>query len=304
MTTLLQLAQQATQEMGLSSPTSVISNQATDVLQVLALLNAVGNELRTQYDWQRLTKEYTFTTSSLTTTGTWTTSAATITAIPSTSSLAASTWQATGSGIPLSDEILTVDSATQVTLKQTPTASGTAAAVVFVKTKYTFPSDYDRLVDDTEWDQSKHWQNIGPSTGQQWAFLKSGFISSGPRVRFKPMGGYFQIWPGLSTSDVMGFQYVSNQWVLATADTITPTKGSFTVDTDTCVFPDRLMVLGLKLKYFQVKGFDTTAFQKDYDMQLSIAKANDSGSQTLSMAPHLSEQLLSAANIPDTGFGT
>lgn len=309
MATLLQLVQMASQEMGLSSPTSVIGNQSQDVVQTLALINAVGNELRTQHDWQRITKPYIFNTQYLTTTGTWTTSANTITGIPSTATLSAGTWLASSVSIPPTAEIQSVDSSSQVTLNQTPTASGTAASITFTKTKYAFPSDYDHLVDNTEWDQSRHWQNLGPETGQQWAFLKSGFISTGPRVRFRPLGGYFQIWPGLASTDTMYFEYVSNQWVLAVADTITPSKGSFTVDTDTCVFPDRLMVLGVKVKYFGIKGFSIGApdqpgtLMYDYMMQLNIAKANDAGSATLSMSPVFPDQLLTTANIPDTGFG-
>src|SRR4051794_28731885 len=102
----------------------------------------------------------------------------------------------------------------------------------------------------------------------------------------------------------MGFEYVSNQWVLAVADAIVPAKGNFTVGTATCVFPDRVMILGLKLKYFAIKGFDTAAFQRDYMKHLDIAKASDAGSQTLSMAPVYSSELLTEANIPDSGYGS
>jgi hypothetical protein len=298
--TLLQLVQQARSEMGLSSPTSVIGNQADDVVQTLALINAVGNELRTQYDWQKITKEYRFLTEFLTTTGTWTTSADTVTAIPTTAALAANLWMAIGNGINQDTYIESVDSGTQVTLTVTPTAAGTAAAISFCKTKYAMPSDFDRLVDRTEWDKSRHWENLGPETGQQWQWLKSGFIASGPRVRFRPLGGYFQIWPPLAEADLMGFEYVSEWWVSATGAPLAPSKTAFTVDTDTCVFPDRLMILGLKKKYFEIKGFDTSAFERDYSMQLNIAKANDAGSKTLSMSPSWSQQLITEANIPDS----
>lgn len=302
---MLALMQQASAEMGLAVPTAVAGNTATDVVQGLALLNAVGYELQRQHQWQRLTKEYRFTSQYLTSTGTWSTAAATVASIPSTAALVASTWAvASGTGIPTDTYIQSVDSGTQVTLTNTPTSAGTAAAITFAQTKYAFPSDYDRLIDNTDWDKSKHWQMIGPETAQQWQFLKSGYISTGPRVRFRPLGGYFQIYPPITGNELLGLEYVSNQWVLAAADTVTPSKSAFTVDTDTCVFPDRLMVLGLKLKYFEVKGFETAALFRDYVMQLDLAKSHDAGSPTISMAPRISSVLIEPDQIPDTNYGS
>jgi hypothetical protein len=39
-------------------------------------------------------------------------------------------------------------------------------------------------------------------------------------------------------------------------------------------------------------------------MELSISKANDAGSKTLSMAPQLSTILINWDQIPDTGYGS
>lgn len=303
MATMLALMQQASVEMGLASPSAVAGNTSTDVVQTLALMNAVGYEVLREYQWQKITKEYRFTTQYLATTGTWTTSAATITSIPTTAALAANTWMATGTGIPQDTYVASVDSGTQVTLTQTPTSAGTVADVTFAQTKYPMPDDFDRLIDRTDWDKSKHWEMLGPSTPQQWQWLKSGYISTGPRVRFRPLGGYFQVWPMLATNEYLGFEYISTYWVTATG-LILPNQGSLTADTDTCVFPDRLMVLGTKLKYFEIKGFDTTALYRDYKSQLEIAKANDAGSPTLSMAPRISTVLIGWENIPDSNYGS
>jgi hypothetical protein len=305
--TMLQLIQQATGEMGISIPSAVAGNSAQDTVQCLALLNAVGYELQREFAWQCITKEYRFTTQFLATTGTWTTAAATVTAIPTTAALSGGTWMAMGTGIPQDCYILTVDGPHQVTLSQTPNAAGTTATITFCQSKYAMPTDFDRLIDRTDWDKSKHWEMLGPSTPQQWQWLKSGYISTGPRLRFRPLGGYFQVWPMLGTNEYLGFEYVSNQWVLsAAAQALGPTadKASFTVDTDTCVFPDRLMVLGLKLKYFQVKGFDAGAFAAAYQAQLSTSKAEDAGAPTLSMAPRISQVLIGWENIPDSNYGT
>jgi hypothetical protein len=193
-----------------------------------------------------------------------------------------------------------VPSGTTLTLSQPATAAGTGTTFNLCKVKYAMPSDFDRVIDDTEWDKSKHWKMVGPETAQQWAWLTSGFIASGPQIRFRIFGNYFVIWPMVSTTETLGFDYVSNAWAASTAGTA---QSSFLADTDTCIFPDRLMVLALKKKFFEVKGFDSGAFERDYVMELNISKANDAGSQTLSFAPRPSEQLIGWDNIPDTGYG-
>lgn len=302
MATMLQLIQQASAEMGFDVPSSVAGNQQQQVVQWLALLNAVGYELQREHQWQKMNKEYVFNTDYLTTTGDLTAGSAVVTNIPSTTGLS-SYYQAVGTGINNATNILTVDSGTQVTLDQPATVSGTGVSITFSQVKYPFPSDFDRLIDRTDWDKSQHWEMLGPESAQQWQWLKSGYISTGPRVRFRPLDGLFQIWPALGVDHVLGFEYMSNSWVL-TSGASQPTLSSFTVDTQTCIFPDRLMVLGLKLKYFEIKSMDTTALWRDFNMQLSIAKAADAGSATLSFAPRMSSVLIGWENIPDSNYGS
>jgi hypothetical protein len=120
-------------------------------------------------------------------------------------------------------------------------------------------------------------------------------------MRFRQLGGTFQIWPPAASNEYLGLEYISKNWARAADGS---GKTAFTVDTDTCVFPDRLMVLGLMLKYFAVKGFDTTEYRRSYEMELSIAKANDMGAPTLSFAPQVSQVLIGVANIPDSNYGS
>jgi len=292
--TLLQLIQQATAEMGLTPPTQVVGNTDLQVTQLYYLANALGNELRREHPWEALNIPYRFYTQYLETTGDVVQNSAIITNIPDTSQLSTN-YMLTGTGINQDTYILSVDSATQVTLTQPASASEVGATLNFGQTIYQLPSDFDRQIDRTHYDKSKRWEMLGPETPQQWEFLKSSYISTGPRMRYRFIGGNFQIWPQVSTNEYLGFEYISNGWVNQTTTPIS----AFAADTDTCIFPDRLMVCGIKNKFFEVKGFDTTAYYRDYVNQLSIAKSNDSGSQTLSMAPKMSSVLIGFENIPD-----
>lgn len=299
-TTMLQLIQQATGEMGIAVPTVVAGNTTQDVVQLLALLNACGYENLRKHAWRELTKQHAFYTQFLTTTGTYTTAARTITSIPTTAGLD-TTYMVTGTGINQNTFISTVDSGTQVTVDQDFTAAGTAADLEFQKMKYTLPSDYDALVPRTMWDKSKHWEMLGPEDAQQWEWVLSGYISTGPRVRWRLLGAFFQIWPGFSNAEYLGFEYRSKGWAENAAGTV---KNSFTVDTDTCIYPDRLMVLGLKLKYFEGKGFDTTAMYRNYLTEFEAAMALDMSSANLSFAPRPGTVLIGYENVPDSGYGS
>jgi hypothetical protein len=296
---MLQLVTQVTNELGVSTPTAVASNSNQDVIQILALMNAAGYEFLRKHDWRELTKRYTFTSEYTQTTGDVTLNTYTITNIPSTAGLD-TTYQVVGNGISNACYIESVDSGTQVTVNLPSTGTYVGATITFEKVMYALPSDYESAVPRTMWDLSKHWEMLGPESPQQWEWLLSGFISTGPRIRWRLLGKYFQIWPGVSTNELLGYEYRSNGWALSSTGTV---KTSFTADTDTCIYPDRLMVLATKLKYFEAKGFDTTAMFRNYLEEFEIVRAQDMSAANLSFAPRPGTVLIGYDNIPDTGFG-
>ena len=298
--TLLQLVQQVTAELNLSVPSVVVGNQSQDVQQVLALMNGAGYDLVKEHDWQALEVEYRFYTEAITTTCNTVNGTEILTAIPSTVGLD-SNYSIVGTSIPQDTYVDTVINANSLTTTQQASATSTGGTVTFSRTIYPLPPDYETITDNTHWDKTKHWQMLGPVDAQQWQWLKSGYISTGPRVRWRILGNKFQIWPPYNTQEYLGFEYRSKGFVRSATDEV---KNSFTADSDTTVFDDRLIVLATKLKYFQIKNFDTTALYQDYMRYLSIVKANDKGSATLSFAPQPSAVLIGWANIPDTGYGS
>lgn len=297
--TLLQLVQQVANEIGIPAPATVVGNTTQDVVQILALMNASGYELLRKAEWQKLVRIHTFFTEYVTTTGTYATNSLTITGIPDTSDLDTS-FMIAGSDFPNATFITEVVDANSVTVSTYPTAAGTDQTIYFQKAKYDMPSDYDSIGPRTQWDKSKHWEMLGPEDAQQWEWLLSGFIATGPRVRWRLLGGKFQIWPAFSNAENLGFEYRSTAWALDSGGT---PKNSFTADTDTCIYKDRLMVLSCKLKYFEAKGFDTTAMYRNYMAELETDIAQDTSYANLSLAPSPSSVLIGWDNIPDSGYG-
>ena len=297
---LLQLVQQVTAELNLAVPTYVAGNPSQDVQQILALMNRAGYDLVKEYDWQALEVEYRFYTTAVTTTCDTTNGTYILGNIPSTVGLD-STYSIVGTNVPQDTYVDQVIDAHTITTTQLSSATSYGGSVTFSKTIYDLPPDYETITDNTHWDKTKHWQMLGPVDAQQWQWLKSGYISTGPRVRWRILGGEFQIWPPYNTQEYLGFEYRSKGFVRDASNAV---KNSFTADTDTTVLDNTVIVLATKLKYFQIKSFDTTALQQDYTRYLNVAKANDKGSATLSFAPAPSAVLIGWANIPDTGYGS
>ena len=298
--TMLELVQQVTAELNLAVPTYVAGNTSQDVQQILALMNRAGYDLVKEHDWQALELEYRFYTNAITTTCNTTNGTYLLNNIPSTTGLD-STYSIVGTSVPQDTYVDNVIDSTSLTTTQLSSATSIGGTVTFSKTIYPLPPDYETITDNTHWDKTKHWQMLGPVDAQQWQWLKSGYISTGPRVRWRILGNEFQIWPPYNTQEYLGFEYRSRGFV---KDATGQVKNSFTADTDTTVLDDTIIVLATKLKYFQIKSFDTTALSQDYQRYLSVAKANDKGSATLSFAPQPSAVLIGWANIPDTGYGS
>ena len=297
---MLQLVQQTAAELNLSVPSYVIGNPSQDVQQILALMNGAGYELIKEHDWQALQVQYRFYTQAINCNATAINGSTQLTVDPGVDLTGVnSQWQITGSNINQDTYVVSV-SGQVITMSQMASGGGNGA-IVLAQTAYDLPFDFETITNRTQWDKTKHWEALGPEDAQQWQWLKSGYISTGPRIRWRILDNQFQIWPPMNTNEYLGWEYRSKGWARGVNGAV---KNSFTADDDTTVLDDRVMILATKLKYFQIKSFDTTALIQDYQRYLSIAKANDKGAANLSFAPYPSKVLIGYANIPDTGYGS
>jgi hypothetical protein len=282
--TLLQLVDQVSGEMGLSQPAAVIGSTNNQTVQLLALAQRLGKDLVREYEWQRLVKAYVLqTTAGISTTGTITAGSKVITSMGTTVGLEVGN-VVTGTGQAPYAEILTIDSGTQVTLN-TPVATSTAAvSMTFAKQDYAMPTDFDRMISDTNWDRTNHWRNLGTKTSQEWQWLQGGIISVGPRERYRIYNNRLRIFQALTSIYTFAFEYVSNYWVMSAAATAGD-KGAYTLDTDTSVFPDDLMLAGLKFYFLKAKKLDYSVELGEFMRALSYTKAQDVPVPAQSLAP-------------------
>ena len=296
--TLLQLVDQVSGELGLTQPAAVIGSSNNQTIQLLALAQRLGKDLVRDYEWQRLVQAYIWQTqNAVSTTGNITANSRVITNIPSTAALQVGN-VVTGTGQTPYAEILTIDSSTQVTLNAPVATSTSSVSMTFAKQDYDLPDGYDRMISDTNWDRTDHWRNLGPKSSQDWQFLQGGIISIGPRERYRIYNNKFRIFQALTTVYNFSFEYVSNYWVCA-AGSDQGSKAAYTLDTDTSIFPDDLMLAGLKFYFLKAKKLDYSIELGEFMRSLSYCKAQDVPVSAMSLAPVGMNQLVGPWSVQD-----
>jgi hypothetical protein len=305
--TLLQLVQTACDELGLVRPSTVVSSPDPQVRQFLGLANREGRELQQTREWTVLQNETIINIVAPTvTTGNIITGSGVIAGIPNTSGIVANQFACSGPGIPVAARVQSVDSSSQVTLNMEATGNATGASITFARDTYSLPDDFDRFINETWWDRTNRWQLFGPTSPQIDQWHKSGVVTVGPRRWFRQKGrlpAAFMIWPPPAVLDSpleFATEYISANWVLRAGGA---TANSFTLDTDTTLLDENAVILGLKWRFWQIKGFDYAPLQREYIDHVDRLGAQDGGAQTLSLARRGAASIfVSPSNIQDGFF--
>lgn len=305
--TLLQIIQAAQSELGLATDTVVTSSLQQTTLQMYALANLELDELRQAHNWTALQKEYNLVVSPpVTTTGDVAANSAVISNIPSTASLLANYMMVAGSSIPAAARIASIDSPTQITMTMEATGAATATDLTFSQDTYPEPSDFNNFINRTWWDRTNRWELLGPDSPQLDQWHRSGIVTTGPRRHFRQLGALantYRIWPPpaeISDPIQLVYEYISNNCVYVTGGTTTAQY--FANDTDVPILNDRAIIMGIKWRFWEQKGFDWTAKRTDYFNFVERLKARDGGAKTLNMVKRVNPIFISPANVQDGFF--
>jgi hypothetical protein len=308
---LLTIIQSACGELGLTQPSFVIGNTDATAVQFLALANREGKEFASiggQWGgWPELRKQYTF---NLVTAGSYTGISATagsltLSGFSSTAGILVG-YGVSGGSILTGASVVAVGVST-VTLDTPAQSTATGQTFVFGQQAYPLPSDMQFFLSATQWDRNFRWQMLGPLSAQEWQTVVSGISPVGPRIRFRIMANqmYIQPPPGATQTDLIAFEYISNNWCMPKATTI-PSQTAWAADTDLYAWPEDTAVLGIKWRYLAAKGLnyaeEKDTWQNAVDRQ--IARSGTNRSLPLNQTSGQGIHLLGQANIPDTGFGT
>jgi hypothetical protein len=175
------------------------------------------------------------------------------------------------------------------------TANGTAS--------YALETDFQRMLSSTLWNRTLSTPIPGSLTPQQWQAEKAR-ASTGVYKVVRIKQDLIYLHPTPTAIESLYYEYISSWWVMPSGQT-TPTTDSPTAGTDTLWFDPLLLVRGLKLKFREKIGADTTAYAADFNAALDAAKSQDGLSPKLSIGgTGAGERFLGDGNAPETGFGS
>jgi hypothetical protein len=294
MSTILQNIQSVCLEIGEPSPSSVIGTTDLTNLQLFAFMNRAGDMILSEHDWQSLTKVYQFSTVGFTYSGTMT-AGSNIVSMANTSGITTD-FDIKGDGIIANTTVIGVTPNVSVTLSN-PATKSQSISLDFSQYAYAMPSDFHHIINDTSYDQSNRWE-MESSTAIGWNYLKAGWLSGTTRVKFRILGDKFTIFPTQVSQRTFSFEYICRNYV---TDNLGNTKEAFTADSDTCIFPDRIMIMVTKLLFMQQKGFDTSILSVDTGRELSKYKGQQQASKIINMGGYIQQGYL---NIPEGNYGS
>jgi hypothetical protein len=302
--TFLEIIQTAANELGLNAPTTLAGTTDLQLIQLMALTNRDCTQLYRDYDWTDLQTEYIINVeAAITTTGDVVANDAIVSNIPSTAGLSTS-YAVSGNGMPPAQRVAEVLSPNSVRLEMLPTASEVGQQLVFGKDTYDLPEDFDRYIGKTWWDRTNHWQLMGPDSPQMYQYIRSGIFTTGPRRRWTQIGrrpSAWRIWPppfagGAPAPGALVWMYISKHWCAKVDGTFTD---KMTANDDVPLLDDQLVILGVKWRMWQIKGFEYAALQQEYLDAVAAKFASDGGIPDLYLNRRSGPFLITNGNVPD-----
>ena len=139
---------------------------------------------------------------------------------------------------------------------------------------------FRHIKNQTIWDRTDRLPVIGPINSREWQGLKA-VVMTGPRYQFRIRGGNLMVNPVPVAGHDWAFEYISKNWILGIDGTTY--KSIFTLDTDTFLLPDTLLLMGLRWRWMREKGLDYSELFATYEAQIKDAIGRDAGKPVLHM---------------------
>lgn len=308
MTTLLQIGQAVVNELGLPALGSVVNNSNITARQIYALSNRTGDEIYQSHPWVVSQAQHIVEIgNAIITTGDTLAQSGVVSNIPDTTGIVANYFAVSGNSLLQSSRVSEVVDAHTVIVDMDATETTIGGELIFARDTFAVPDEFKWFTNRTMWDRTNHWELIGPISPQADQWQRSGIVTVGPRRRWRQIGENptsWRLWPPPTASNdypsTMVFEYNSRYWA---ADALGVRKAQFTADSDTSVIDAQAIILGVKWRLWQAKGFEYGAMQAEYNDYVQRLAARDGGSADLSLAKGRSDYyLLGPQNVQDGNF--
>jgi len=167
-----------------------------------------------------------------------------------------------------------------------------------VSTRFSLPTDFGRQVNQTQWSVSDNRPLIGPVSPQTWSWDQYGIVSAGILFQYRISADSYEVFPTPGAGVEFALYYIIKGWV-ANPDDFYDLRDTVPAPNWIVIFDKRLMIAGLKLKFWAAKGFDTTVLQREFDFLLQNEKATSQGAPVINLAGGYDTTLIGWGNILD-----
>lgn len=136
------------------------------------------------------------------------------------------------------------------------------------------PSAFDRFAKGARiWNVDNKTALSGPLTADAWNEAIVDDVSAAIPLYWRLIGGVLNIEPPVSGTNIR-YEYISNKWIKQAGVTLATTLSA---DTDTFVFPEHLLEMGLVWRFKQAKGLDYAEDMRTYGSYLQEVISGDMG---------------------------
>ena len=156
------------------------------------------------------------------------------------------------------------------------TSNGTAA--------YALPSDFDRLVLETSYNRSDNDILTGPISSAEYQLVNHGMATTGTTEKFRLKAASnalkFELDPTPSSTQTIGFEYVSNQFCQSSGGS---GQAAWAADTDTGILDETTMEMGITWRFKQAHGLDFAEDFRQYQLEVRQAIARNGSAPILQL---------------------
>jgi hypothetical protein len=176
------------------------------------------------------------------------------------------------------------------------TVPTTFTSVAQVVQTGAIPSDFDRFVNDSMWNQSTTRKVYGPLTQQQWQLYQAFPVMTTVNPMFIVYDDDLVFEPAPAAGNTIAYSYVSKNWAQTSGAVGIP---AMTADTDTAKLPEYLITLGIVWRFLKANKFPFAAEQNDYNTQRAQELARTGGAPVLSQTYGLNQWQPYPFNVPE-----
>lgn len=168
---------------------------------------------------------------------------------------------------------------------------------------FDLPEDLYKWIDQTNWNKTTQFPSLGPVSPQMWQQLLI-------RTTLPTLSFYWQVRDNKiyvlappSSPQYMNVFYLSQAWV-QDQDDPDLFKNRLQKNGDKALLDSSLMTLYTRVKWLEMKGLDSSAAMRDFQIAFESRRASEKGSPVLSMARDFRIPYIQPlTNTPDTGYG-